>query len=53
MLEQLDRYGDTAIVYDPAQEYVKDGEIKPDEAASEELLYALAAEQDEDKEDAP
>lgn len=23
MLEQLDRYGDTAIVYDPAQEYVK------------------------------
>jgi integrase/recombinase XerD len=38
----------------PAQLPKKDGAaIEPDEAAREELLSALAAEQDEDKEDAP
>lgn len=37
----------------PAQLPKKDGETKPDEAVREELLNALAAEQDEDEEDAP
>jgi len=37
----------------PAQLPKKDGGAKPDQSAREELLNALAAEQDEDKEDAP
>lgn len=37
----------------PAQLPKKDGDAKPDEAAREELLNALAAEQDEDEEQEP
>ena len=37
----------------PAQLPKKDGDAKSDEAAREELLNALAAEQDEDEEQAP
>jgi hypothetical protein len=37
----------------PAPLPKKDGDGKPDEAAREELLNALAAEQDEDEEQEP
>ena len=37
----------------PAQLPKKDGDAKPDEAAREELLNALAADQDEDEEQEP
>ncbi len=37
----------------PAQLPKKDGDAKPDQAAREQLRNALAAEQDEDEEQAP